>query len=469
MVLKLTVILVGGLAALIAMLVSPIGPALVLLAITPFEGVIAAVCGHWGNAITYVPVLMFLVRTSPARWGRAFLGTSVQMVALVCMGVLFLSHAMGVMHHGPGVLLVYGQHVTLFIIMGILAFSMSSSSRLNACVKVLIFSMAVFAFLSMLDFYFGIRVLPAAVGEWGNQGVQGQVFQANWENTYRLGGAGIPVNRFANWSLLPIFLGLGWFTSKDRRWRRFVGGGCFVVLTLALLGSISRSGILGLLVGAVILVGVAFRFRSAPTLSLALVSVVVLGLGAMLARDVGVTQAVAIRFNRSRLESGREGRLARWMAGLEVFAHSPLIGDGVATFSEDVGREIHLGRPSPAHNAFITLLGQSGLFGFIPMVVLLALVVRSLSRSLRSVNPVLEHWRPYFLAGLIAMLVSNLFNDYLFERMLWVTFAYAAALEAAWRSSFRAAAGHGSEYDPFSPGSTEAVLVRNSSTPSYYS
>ena len=42
-------------------------------------------------------------------------------------------------------------------------------------------------------------------------------------------------------------------------------------------------------------------------------------------------------------------------------------------------------------------------------------------------------WRPYFFCGLVAQLVTNFFNDYLWERYIWVCFAFAAALALPFR------------------------------------
>jgi len=66
----------------------PIGPALMLAAETPFDGIPYQLFGVAGNLITFVPILIFLIRVPPGRWGQAFLGTRVQQLGALVIMVL---------------------------------------------------------------------------------------------------------------------------------------------------------------------------------------------------------------------------------------------------------------------------------------------------------------------------------------------------------------------------------------------
>jgi len=75
------------------------------------------------------------------------------------------------------------------------------------------------------------------------------------------------------------------------------------------------------------------------------------------------------------------------------------------------------------------VLAEAGLLSFLPMMYL---IVNTLFRYLRRVDrfaPGIEFWRPYFFCGLVAQLLSNMFNDYFSERYLWFTLAFAVVLE----------------------------------------
>ena len=55
MLLKIVVACVGGLVGLIYMILSPIGPAVFLSIVTPFDALFSGVFGLIGNAVTFIP------------------------------------------------------------------------------------------------------------------------------------------------------------------------------------------------------------------------------------------------------------------------------------------------------------------------------------------------------------------------------------------------------------------------------
>lgn len=83
-----------------------------------------------------------------------------------------------------------------------------------------------------------------------------------------------------------------------------------------------------------------------------------------------------------------------------------------------------------AHNGYLRVLAEAGLIGFIPMMVVTIAVARRSLWRVGEISTELEFWRPYFVAALVAQFVTNVFNDYFWERYLWVTFAFFVALES---------------------------------------
>jgi hypothetical protein len=67
-------------------------------------------------------------------------------------------------------------------------------------------------------------------------------------------------------------------------------------------------------------------------------------------------------------------------------------------------------------------------------MVLTVILRRSLT-SVADLSPELEFWRPYFFCGLFAQLFTNIFNDYMWERYLWVSFAFVIVLERCWHAA----------------------------------
>jgi len=59
-----------------------------------------------------------------------------------------------------------------------------------------------------------------------------------------------------------------------------------------------------------------------------------------------------------------------------------------------------------------------------------------LVRRYQALPAELVYWRPFFLAGFVGILVSNVANSYLFDRYLFICIAFAATLQRA--EAFRA-------------------------------
>ena len=123
----------------------PIGPGLMLVAETPFDAIPFAIFGVAGNLITYVPILIFLIKVNPASWGQVFVGTRVQQLAAVFILALLASHATAIVDHGIGEIFEWLRKVTLFLLLAIFAYCMRDGKQLALLAKVLVTSMAVFS------------------------------------------------------------------------------------------------------------------------------------------------------------------------------------------------------------------------------------------------------------------------------------------------------------------------------------
>lgn len=419
---KLILVLIGGLGVLLFMLVHPIGPALFVVALTPFEGLLYIFFGFYGNLLNLAPLLVFLIR--PMRGGvlNAFLGTQVQRAAALMVLSMAVSFMITIDTRGPQAMIGYASTVYLFLLVAILVPALSDERYLPLAIKVYVISMTAWVVISALDFYLGLHLFPSTdaltLADASSEGPA---------HRWRLRGAGGgSSNRLALQLLLPLLLSVGWVAHPGRT--RALSLVCSGILALGLVGTVSRSGILGAGVGALV---IASRTRMVNVVVAGFFAVVVGLAGITLAGRMGVTEAIEGRFSGDLVASDASARSDRWMHGLRLFAQSPLIGvgDGVEE-TREVRATAHATDP---HNGYIRHLAWTGLLGFSFLVYFLIVTARTLMGSKRGVPDEIAHWRTYFLGALAAVAVMNLFVSYLVERFLFVIAAYAAGLERVTR------------------------------------
>lgn len=453
--------IVIGLLLVVVALVHPIGPGLMLAAETPFDAIPFGLFGVAGNLITFVPILILLVRVNPEAWGQVFLGTRIQQYLALFVMSLLVSHALVIADYGIGEIWEWLRKVTLFMLVGVFTYTMTQTKHLALLMKTMVASMALLTILAMLDFYLGIQVLPLKSGELDVVALEVEydpLLATNW----RFSGPGFPVNRYSNYLLLLIFLGVGWFMSVKGPVQRLIALGCTSILVFAEILTVTRSGILGMVVGFVIMLPLAFRLRIVPLLGTLVVGALVGGLVWYGVSFTSADEVLAKRFEVEHLVGSGEGRIQRLVAAFKIWAAHPFLGVGWGAFKSYSGQYIS-GGGRGAHNAYTNVLAEAGLLAFIPLMMVTFVVIRQNLSRIGHLSTELEFWRPYFFCGLAAQLVTNVFNDYLWERYLWVNFAFAAALEHCYRAArakqaaarleeTRAVGGRGSE--PFTAGSS---------------
>ena len=409
-----------------------IGPALMLVAVTPFDAIPWALFGVAGNLITYVPVIIFLLKVNPGYWGQAFLGTRVQQWIAFFILVLLVSHAMLIVEKGIGEILEWLRKVTLFLLMGIFAWALRDGKQIRLLVQVAVISMTAFVVLSAMDFYLGIQLLPIKAGLLESAALDTE-FEQHLATHWRFTGAGFPVNRFSNYLLPLIFLSVGWFAAGGSPLERTLSLGCTATLIAAELLTVTRSGILGMGVGLMIMLPMAFRVRPAQVVGLALVAGAV---GLIAWYVVGVTsggEVLAKRFDAGHVVQSTGGRFDRMLAAFQIWSEAPILGVGWGAFTDYSVLYVKDTGGKGAHNGYLNVLAECGLLGFIPLMIVVVSVVRRHLVKIGTLSPDHEFWRPFFFCGLASQLVTNVFNDYMWERYLWLNFAFVVVLEQVYR------------------------------------
>lgn len=139
-------------------------------------------------------------------------------------------------------------------------------------------------------------------------------------------------------------------------------------------------------------------------------------------------------------------RLNRWSCAWRMFKDRPMLGFGPGTFQfQYLGYQLEdeityisvfspynipLGRGGSAHNEYLLLLTESGIFSLAAFLLLVILLLKkSLQLLLRCTNT--EHYNTclYLLLGLVTYLIHGLFNNYLdTDKTAFLLFASMALL-----------------------------------------
>ena len=414
----------GGLVALTLMVIHPIGPALFIAVVSPFDALFAGVFGVAGNAVTFLPFLVLVARVPMSLLPTYFLGTRIQVALAVFIAALSISHIAVVDTLGQMALLEYARKITVFLLVGLIAWGMREPSYVDKINKTLVVSMSIFVVLSLADYYLGIRILPGSAETYG--GVVGLSLDDVGVHSLRFNGGGLSINQTANMMLTPIFLSLGWYLQKERRGRTLALG-CLAICVAGLAATISRSGLLGLVAGGLLLAPTAARLGLSQLFLIVIAGVLVLVGGVLLFEQAGVIDAFVFRFlpDTEGGQADGTGRMLVFGNAFRLFLTSPIagIGDSMTSIHPD-------GIGFGAHNSFLGLLAEAGIIGAFPFVVLVLLVILQLSRKIDpSVDPVYAHWRPFFLASYVACQTQSSFNEYTWERLTWYVVAFAVATE----------------------------------------
>ena len=193
----------------------------------------------------------------------------------------------------------------------------------------------------------------------------------------------------------------------ERRWLRYLMRAMALACGLAVLGTRSRSGFLGLAVAAILLTAYSKR-KSIGVVGLVVAAVLFFWLApeATLQRYEGIGHA-------AEEDASAIGRLQAWETGRNMIKAHPFLGVGLSNFADEFSHYSAY-PPRAPHNAFVCLMAESG----IPAGVLFTAMVLSTivhmwrtRRRLRRI-PGTETLRMYCLVLQITLavyIVPNLF------------------------------------------------------------
>ncbi len=204
---------------------------------------------------------------------------------------------------------------------------------------------------------------------------------------------------------LPLLLGLA---VRRRGWSRVLLGGGVAVTAVGLALTFSRGAWLGGLAGLIVLLGTGPR--TARPLMLVMILIVLVG------GWIGLSGTVAALEERAESildVTANRDRIAMWKAALQIFRDHPLVGTGLGTFSlvypryrlpDD--REPVPTRPF-AHNLFLNLAAEGGLFGALSFAGLTAVALWWGMRWMRQAPEDERVTAASAVAALVAVLVHE--------------------------------------------------------------
>ena len=220
----------------------PWRPAVFLLAVVPFQGVLIRNFGLAGHAGMVLAVAVFLLSDSSRSWADRLLGTTTQ--KLTALFVVALALSVFLAGFDQVILLRYGQVVMLLFTVAIFVQGFGGGDHIRKLAWAAAGSAALLFILSILDFYLGLRVLPMEGSRSFETGLLEEIDRgliagfrlAGPEQTY---GA----NRFAFYGILPISLLVGLLLTERHGWRAGLAVASLLIFGFGILASGSLSGI----------------------------------------------------------------------------------------------------------------------------------------------------------------------------------------------------------------------------------
>jgi O-antigen ligase len=253
-------------------------------------------------------------------------------------------------------------------------------------------------------------------------------------------------NQVAAMLILPLLLSLAMTIrgrgpdAPSRAWR-WVGGTCSLLITVALLLTGSRGGVIAVTTGFLLIL--FFSWRWYPELRRAVVGLVV---GTVMAfAIVGASYLAAAKLSSEgswvdrssapiqrmlRFEEGSSGRTEIWTTGLVACRTFCGMGAGLGNFpvvftdlfaTSGAGRNVGLDRPG--HGLYLEVAVETGLVG----LALLGLALSAEWMALRRVGPI----APALAAALIALLVVDAFESFIWFKYFWLLFMVVRVAEGA--------------------------------------
>jgi O-antigen ligase len=303
----------------------------------------------------------------------------------------------------------YAQNVTLFVIV-------FAAVRTSRDVKVIL----------------GAFLLGAALSA-----AYGFVGGVNLTQPGRLVGTTGEANLLASYLVAGLLLSIALAVTSRRVPALALGAmTCGVICALGVALTLSRAGLVALVLALIAAIVVVKRHRGVISLAAILVA----------AGFAVYFLALAPPVARQRIfsdPSGTSGRTALWTVAWRMVEAEPVTGVGIGNFPlRSVDFLVQPGglsndsfvirEPLEAHNIYLQLLAETGLVGFLLFAAVVATSRGCCWRAARARAPAIDGELVLLaeatLVATVAVLVANFFAPGLFDKQMWLLFAMGPAL-----------------------------------------
>ena len=236
---------------------------------------------------------------------------------------------------------------------------------------------------------------------------------------YRPGGISGDANYFSLCASAALLMGLNLIFGKRSRREKLGILLCLIITSVALILAASRGGFLALGVGILyLMIRLSRGLRPVIALFLLLVPMLFLVPNTTVQRIIHPSQGE---------QQAVEFREITWRAGIKMFETYPLTGIGPGQFMDKVvsyedpnGDTVQ----SLAHNTYIEVAAELGIFGFLSWIAILAFGIYTLTRFAKKddpdIPPILREMSVGIQAALIMTAVGILFLSASWFRFLWL-------------------------------------------------
>ncbi len=223
-----------------------------------------------------------------------------------------------------------------------------------------------------------LNVIAVAVGFLGSKTAFDFIVTGEQNRAQGVGGLMKEQNEFALCLNMGIVILVGLSNVEDRFWVRWGFRAAAVGCAISVVGTYSRSGLLGLGLATFLLIWYSKR-RVLGFTALALAPIALIAFGPQKALDRYKTISTAFEGAYEKFTTGKVsadtnidpsalGRLQAWQAGLKMVKAHPVFGVGPLNFLPQFQKYFPGYHARVAHNAFVALGAESG----IPSVLLFA-------------------------------------------------------------------------------------------------
>ena len=284
--------------------------------------------------------------------------------------------------------------------------------------------------LDLLIRWFAVGAVVTILSGWLGFGKQ---VEAGARTGARLAGEGGNPNLLAFNLLVAIAGTAALYFSARARIARTAYLGLIAVMTAGVVATLSRSAYVALPLMGLLW---AVRFRSLGFVKYAAPGILLVVAAVLLAPESSLNRIATLTPEGIREDTSSEARIQMFPDAFSAFASNPLTGVGLVGY---IPWAIRNGtHPNGIHNAFLQVLAEHGLLGFVPFVAITVLTWRGFTQAWRIARRsgarrdgelrALEIRALLLQIGLLGAIVMSMAQPSTHHKSLWLLFALSTAV-----------------------------------------